>query len=48
MARDAGLVEEGAETFDEMTMKQLSEQDKAILERYSLRRGGGIGKGDGE
>lgn len=48
MARDAGLVEEAAGTFDEIAMKQLSEQDKAILERYSLRRGGGDGEGGGE
>lgn len=41
LAREVGLVDEGTEAFDKLTMQQLVEEDKAILERFGRRGGGG-------
>ncbi len=38
MAREAGLVNEIAETLDALTMQELTEEDKAILERFGGRQ----------
>ena len=48
MAREAGLVDEVAEAFDQLTMQQLLEEDKAILERFARQRGKGDDEEGGE
>lgn len=41
MAWEVGLVDEVTEAFDKLTMQQLVEEDKAILERFGRRGSGG-------
>lgn len=41
LAREVGLVDEVTEAFDKLTMQQLVEEDKAILERFGRRGSGG-------
>lgn len=48
IAREVGLVDEVAEAFDKLTMQQLVEEDKAILERFGRRKRGCGGEEGGE